>query len=106
LRVLLPALLLATLALPLPVATAAPGPVCTGDLIESVQACATTGGCVTVWLGPSATGACAGDLLDTSPVCTHDLIESIAVCIDAGARCVTVYTGPAARPVCLSKLAL
>jgi len=95
----IPAVLL--LALFVPSASAsADSRVCTGDLIESVQACVGTDGCASVWLGPSERGACV------PPVCTTDLVESVSACVDVAARCVTLYLGPSATPVCLDKLAL
>ncbi|MEA3201696.1 MAG: hypothetical protein QOE90_3124 [Thermoplasmata archaeon] len=91
-------------ALAFPVASANLTQVCTGGLIESVQACASTNGCATVWLGPAGHTVCAGSLVGAVHVCTTNLVESVGVCVDTAPVCVTLYAGPAATPVCLGKL--
>lgn len=81
-----------------PTAGATASALCTYDIVESVSACV-GGGCVTVFLGPSARQVCAGGLIgDVGPLCTYDLIESVSACYDDG--CASVYLGPSERRVC------
>lgn len=98
---------LATLALVgvfVPFASASAPRVCTGDLVESVQACAGTDGCASYWLGPSGHTYCAFGAVGAIHVCTGNLIESVQACVDTATMCVTLYLGPAATPVCVGKL--